>query len=476
MNMTQDTICAISTAIGGAIGLIRVSGPDAISVTSSIFRPAKAGKKLEDTKPYSLTYGQIFDGEEIIDEVLVSLFRAPHSYTGEDSTEIACHGSSYILQRMLQLLIKEGCRLAQPGEYTQRAYLNGKMDLSQAEAVADLIASNSAASHRLAISQMRGGFSKELVALRDQLLHFTSLIELELDFSDHEDIEFADRSELFRLADHIEEVITRLKNSFRLGNVLKHGVPVAIVGKTNVGKSTLLNRLLHEERAIVSDIHGTTRDVIEDTIVLEGITFRFIDTAGLRSTTDAIEQIGIQRAYQKLEEAQIVLWIIDTPPTEEELQDMSQRCEGKKLIIVRNKSDKPSDADFTFVKSQAALHNTGAQRSLNFQFSVLNYQFIELSAKFDPNINALERLLLHAADIPEISGADVIVTNTRHYEALTHALDAIQRVQQGLHDGLSGDFLSQDIRECIYHLSDIVGEVTADDVLQNIFKHFCVGK
>lgn len=476
MNMTQDTICAISTAIGGAIGLIRVSGPDAISVTSSIFRPAKAGKKLEDTKPYSLTYGQIFDGEEIIDEVLVSLFRAPHSYTGEDSTEIACHGSSYILQRMLQLLIKEGCRLAQPGEYTQRAYLNGKMDLSQAEAVADLIASNSAASHRLAISQMRGGFSKELVALRDQLLHFTSLIELELDFSDHEDIEFADRSELFRLADHIEEVITRLKNSFRLGNVLKHGVPVAIVGKTNVGKSTLLNRLLHEERAIVSDIHGTTRDVIEDTIVLEGITFRFIDTAGLRSTTDAIEQIGIQRAYQKLEEAQIVLWIIDTPPTEEELQDMSQRCEGKKLIIVRNKSDKPSDADFTFVKSQAALHNAGAQRSLNFQFSVLNYQFIELSAKFDPNINALEKLLLHAADIPEISGADVIVTNTRHYEALTHALDAIQRVQQGLHDGLSGDFLSQDIRECIYHLSDIVGEVTADDVLQNIFKHFCVGK
>ncbi len=476
MNMTQDTICAISTASGGAIGLIRVSGPDAISVTSSIFRPAKAGKKLEDTKPYSLTYGQIFDGEEIIDEVLVSLFRAPHSYTGEDSTEIACHGSSYILQRMLQLLIKEGCRLAQPGEYTQRAYLNGKMDLSQAEAVADLIASNSAASHRLAISQMRGGFSKELVALRDQLLHFTSLIELELDFSDHEDIEFADRSELFRLADHIEEVITRLKNSFRLGNVLKHGVPVAIVGKTNVGKSTLLNRLLHEERAIVSDIHGTTRDVIEDTIVLEGITFRFIDTAGLRSTTDAIEQIGIQRAYQKLEEAQIVLWMIDTPPTEEELQDMSQRCEGKKLIIVRNKSDKPSDADFTFVKSQAAIHDVGAQRSLNLQFSIINYQFIELSAKFDPNINALERLLFHAANIPEISGADVIVTNARHYEALTHALDAIQRVQQGLHDGLSGDFLSQDIRECIYHLSDIVGEVTADDVLQNIFKHFCVGK
>ena len=476
MNMTQDTICAISTAPGGAIGLIRVSGPDAISATSSIFHPAKAGKTLEDAKPYSLTYGQILDGEEIIDEVLVSLYRAPHSYTGEDSIEIASHGSSYILQRVLQLLIHAGCRLAQPGEYTQRAYLNGKMDLSQAEAVADLIASNSAASHRLAISQMRGGFSKELAALRDQLLHFTSLIELELDFSDHEDIEFADRSELFRLADHIEEVITRLKDSFRLGNVLKHGVPVAIVGKTNVGKSTLLNRLLHEERAIVSDIHGTTRDVIEDTIVLGGITFRFIDTAGLRSTTDAIEQIGIQRAYQKLEEAQIVLWMIDTPPTPHELEEMGERCKDKKLIILRNKADKATDDDYSFIKSQAALPTHDAQHTLSLQFSNINYQFLELSAKYDPNINALEKLLLHTANIPEITGTDVIVTNARHYEALTHALDAIHRVQNGLHDGLSGDFLAQDIRECIYHLSDIVGEVTADDVLQNIFKHFCVGK
>ena len=476
MNRIEDTICAIATAQGGAIGLIRVSGPDAISATSSIFMPSKTGKTLEDAKPYSITLGQIADGKEIIDEVLVSLFRAPHSYTGEDSIEIACHGSSYIMQRVLQLLIQAGCRLASPGEYTQRAYLNGKMDLSQAEAVADLIASNSAASHRLAISQMRGGFSKELAQLRDQLLHFTSLIELELDFSDHEDIEFADRTELFRLADHIEEVITHLKDSFRLGNVLKYGVPVAIVGKTNVGKSTLLNRLLHEDRAIVSDIHCTTRDTIEDTIVIGGITFRFIDTAGLRETSDAIEQIGIQRAYQKLEEAQIVLWMIDTPPSEEEMQEMSQRCEGKKLIIVRNKADKPSDADYTYIKSQAGLSQLDPQQSLNLQFSTLNFQFIELSAKFDPNINALEKLLLHAADIPEISGADVIVTNARHYEALTHALDAIQRVQQGLHDGLSGDFLSQDIRECIYHLSDIVGEVTADDVLQNIFKHFCVGK
>ncbi len=476
MNRIEDTICAIATAQGGAIGLIRVSGPEAIAATSRIFSPMKAGKRLEEALPYSLTFGQITDGKEVIDEVLVSLFRAPHSYTGEDSTEIACHGASYILQRMLQLLIKEGCRLARPGEYTQRAYLNGKMDLSQAEAVADLIASTSAATHRLAMSQMRGGFSKELAQLRDQLLHFTSLIELELDFSDHEDIEFADRSELFRLADHIEQVITRLTDSFRVGNALKKGIPVAIVGKTNVGKSTLLNRLLHEDRAIVSDIHGTTRDVIEDTIVIGGLTFRFIDTAGLRETADAIEQIGIQRAYQKLEEAQIVLWLVDMPPTEDELHDMASRCEDKKLIIVRNKADKQTDADFSLVKSQAALNDAGAQRSLNFQFSAFPFQYIEISAKFDPNIDVLQQLLLQAADMPEVTQADVIVTNARHYEALTHALEAIQRVQQGLHDGLSGDFLSQDIRECIYHLSDIVGEVTADDVLQNIFKHFCVGK
>ena len=279
--MNQDTICAIATAQGGAIGSIRVSGADAIRITSHIFTPAKSGKALADCKPYTLTFGKIHDGEEIIDEVLVSLFRAPHSYTGEDSTEITCHGSSYILQQVLQLLIKHGCRLAGPGEYTQRAFLNGKMDLSQAEAVADLIASSSAATHRLAMSQMRGGFSKELTELRNQLLHFTSLIELELDFSDHEELEFADRTELCRLADHIEGVISRLVHSFSVGNAIKNGVPVAIIGETNAGKSTLLNVLLNEDKAIVSDIHGTTRDVIEDTTNIGGITFRFIDTAGI---------------------------------------------------------------------------------------------------------------------------------------------------------------------------------------------------
>ena len=341
--MNQDTICAIATAQGGAIGSIRVSGADAIRITSHIFTPAKSGKALADCKPYTLTFGKIHDGEEIIDEVLVSLFRAPHSYTGEDSTEITCHGSSYILQQVLQLLIKHGCRLAGPGEYTQRAFLNGKMDLSQAEAVADLIASSSAATHRLAMSQMRGGFSKELTELRNQLLHFTSLIELELDFSDHEELEFADRTELYRLADHIEGVISRLVHSFSVGNAIKNGVPVAIIGETNAGKSTLLNVLLNEDKAIVSDIHGTTRDVIEDTTNIGGITFRFIDTAGIRETNDTIESLGIERTFQKLEQAEIVLWMIDATDATSQMNQLSgqilPRLERKHLILVFNKSD-----------------------------------------------------------------------------------------------------------------------------------------
>ncbi|WP_334168516.1 tRNA uridine-5-carboxymethylaminomethyl(34) synthesis GTPase MnmE, partial [Phocaeicola paurosaccharolyticus] len=308
----QDTICAIATAQGGAIGTIRVSGPSAVEITSSIFKPIK-GKGLLERKPYTLTFGNITNKRgDIVDEVLVSLFRAPHSYTGEDSTEIMCHGSSYILQQVMQLLIQNGCRSANAGEFTQRAFLNGKMDLSQAEAVADLVASSSAASHKLAMSQMRGGFSKELTQLRDKLLHITSLMELELDFSDHEDLEFADRNDLKELAANIETVITRLAQSFSVGNVIKNGIPVAIIGETNVGKSTLLNALLNEEKAIVSDIHGTTRDVIEDTMNIGGVTFRFIDTAGIRQTTDKIENIGIERTFQKLSQADIVLWMIDT--------------------------------------------------------------------------------------------------------------------------------------------------------------------
>lgn len=465
--MNQDTICAIATAQGGAIGSIRISGSDAIAITNQIFVPAKAGKQLIEQKPYTLIWGRIYDKEEIVDEVLVSLFRAPHSYTGEDSTEITCHGSSYILQQVMQLLIKNGCRMAQPGEYTQRAFLNGKMDLSQAEAVADLIASASEATHRLAMSQMRGGFSKELTELRTKLLNFTSMIELELDFSE-EDVEFANREDLRLLANEIEQVISRLVHSFSIGNAIKNGVPVAIIGETNAGKSTLLNVLLNEDKAIVSDIHGTTRDVIEDTISLGGITFRFIDTAGIRDTNDAIESLGIERTFQKLDQAEIVLWMIDATDATSQIKQLSEkilpRCVGKQLILVFNK------ADLLTGTQQESITST----LTNFPKEHTNSIFI--SAKEHLYTDELQRILIEAAHLPTVTQNDVIVTNVRHYEALNHALNAIHRVQNGLTANISGDFLSQDIRECIFHLSDIVGEVTNDMVLQNIFQHFCIGK
>lgn len=465
--MNQDTICAISTAQGGAIGVIRISGPRAIEAVSHIFNPI-SGKPLKQRRNFSLTFGKIFSNEgEIIDEVLVSVFRAPHSYTGEESVEISCHGSSYILQRVLQLLIGQGCRLAEPGEYTQRAFLNGKMDLSQAEAVADLISSATSATHRMAMNQMRGGFSRELSALRDKLLHLTSLMELELDFSDHEELEFADRTELSQIADEIEQVISRLANSFSVGNALKNGVPVAIIGETNAGKSTLLNALLNEEKAIVSDVHGTTRDVIEDTVNLHGITFRFIDTAGIRQTTDVVESIGIERTFQKIGQADIILWMIDTDNSELRTQsselktEILPHLEDKNLIILFNKCDKVSSEQLS--EWEASFADVDAPK-------------LFLSAKHRMGLDELETLLVKTAALPEISQSDVIVTNVRHYEALIRALDSIHRVQSGLQMNLSGDFVSQDLRECIHHLSDIVGEVSNDAVLQNIFKNFCIGK
>ena len=462
--MQNDTICAISTAQGGAIGVIRVSGPRAIETVAEIFVPI-GGKPLKERRNFSLTFGKIFsNGGEIIDEVLVSIFRAPHSYTGEDSVEISCHGSSYILQRVIHQLIEQGCRLAGPGEYTQRAFLNGKMDLSQAEAVADLIASSSASTHRLAMSQMRGGFSKELSQLRDKLLHLTSLMELELDFSDHEELEFADRTELAQIADDIEHTVSRLANSFSVGNAIKNGVPVAIIGETNAGKSTLLNALLNEEKAIVSDIHGTTRDVIEDTINLRGITFRFIDTAGIRQTSDVVESIGIELTFQKMSQADIVLWMIDSDTTldiEMLKEEILPHCEEKQLILLFNKCDKISSERL---------------QALSISFADVDAPKLFISAKHRTGLEELESLLVDTAALPEISQNDVIVTNIRHYEALTLALASIHRVQSGLQMNLSGDFVSQDLRECIHHLSDIVGEVSCDSVLQNIFKNFCIGK
>ena len=450
--MRGDTICALATAVGGALGVIRVSGPEALTLADGLFR-SKSGKRLDSSPTHRQYYGEVVDREgQVIDDVLVSVYRSPYSYTGEDSVEFSCHGSRYVLRKMLETLIQLGCRQAEPGEYTQRAFLNGKMDLSQAEAVADLIASTNRATHRMAISQLRGRFSNALATLRDQLLHLTSLLELELDFSDHEDLEFADRGELLALSHQVQDHITHLLDTFRAGKAMKEGVPVAIVGKTNVGKSTLLNRLLHDDKAIVSDIHGTTRDVIEDTTVIRGVCFRFIDTAGLRDTEDTIERMGISRSYEKLASASIVIWLFDAAPTPSEREEMERRCEGKSLLPVFNKVDRGEEA---------ALWE-GA---------------LSISAKYGQGMDELEERIYALADLPEVSENDVIVTNARHYSALSAALSDIERVTEGLDMGLSGDLLSEDLRSCIHHLSEIVGgEITPDETLSTIFKEFCVGK
>ena len=426
-----DTICALATAPGGAIGLIRISGPKSLEILSHVFRGQG------DVKSYpanTIHYGHIVDADEIVDEVLASIFRAPHSYTGEDSVEISCHGSRYILNKILALLIENGCRQAGPGEFTQRAYLNGKMDLSQAEAVADLIASTNQATHQIAMSQLRGHFSSKLAQLRDQLLKLTSLLELELDFSDHEDLEFADRSELMALTQTIHQHSTRLADSFHAGNAIKNGIPVAIVGAPNVGKSTLLNALVGEERAIVSDIQGTTRDAIEDTIQLGGITFRFIDTAGIRHTDDQIELMGIDRSIAAAQRALIIIMMTEPGKPYPNIQVRDDQT----VIRIENKTE-------------------------HFQ------------AKFGVGLDQLRQQLIDAA--PKTTDTDVIVTNARHYDALVRANEHLQRVIDGLNMQLSGDLLSEDLRLTLDTLAEITGgQITPNEVLGNIFKHFCVGK
>ena len=453
---SQSTICALATPAGGAIAVIRLSGSDAINIVDKVF-VSKSNHSLTEAKPQTLHYGHLTnnDGEEI-DDVLVSVFRSPHSYTGEDSVEISCHGSRYIIKTILETLIKEGCRQAAPGEYTQRAFFNGKLDLSQAEAVADLIASTNRATHQMAMSQLKGHFSDELALLRKQLLKITSLLELELDFSDHEELEFADRTELLDLAQAIEYRLSTLAHSFETGKAYKQGVAVAIVGKTNVGKSTLLNQLLKEEKAIVSNIHGTTRDVIEDTTEIKGVTFRFIDTAGIRSTNDEIERLGIERTYKKLNEARIILWLVDEQPSRSEIQEMLEYCEDKQVILVQNKID---------------------IRTIPDKLSTNNLSTIQISAKLGTNIDQLENLLYQKANIPEITDNDVIITSARHYDALIHAKESITRVINGLKADLSGDLIAEDLRVCLDQLADITGgEITTPEVLENIFKHFCIGK
>lgn len=485
----DNTICAIATAAGGALGIIRISGKDAITMTDKIFRPVGKDKRcLRERDAYTLSFGNIVDAEGIIvDEVLVSLFRAPHSYTGEDSIEISCHGSAYIMQRIMQLLISNGCRAAGPGEYTQRAFLNGKMDLSQAEAVADLIASNSAASHRIAMNQMRGSFSRELSELREKLLHLTSLMELELDFSDHEELEFADRSELVSVSARIKNAITRLISSFKVGNAIKNGVPVAIVGETNAGKSTLLNQLVGDERAIVSDIHGTTRDVIEDTVNINGTTFRFIDTAGIRDTADKIESIGIERTMQKIGQAEIVLILIDSTLAKEQIKELSPKvlplCGGKNVVVVFNKSDIAGATDSPTLLSSMdklcgeAMHEGKGCTPNKEENLPQGIKHICISAKTGSGIEDLRQMLCSLSTVSEASNDGVIVSNLRHLDALNAALSDIDRVLDGLQTNLPSDLISQDLRSCLYHLGEITGgEIQTDEVLGNIFKHFCVGK
>ncbi|MGN1354980.1 MAG: tRNA uridine-5-carboxymethylaminomethyl(34) synthesis GTPase MnmE [Alloprevotella sp.] len=465
--MTNDTICAICTPAGGALGMLRVSGPQAIAITDRLFTPM-AGRTLSERKASTLAFGTIHTPEgEDIDEVVVSLFRAPHSYTGEDITEISCHGSAYVMQAILHALIEAGCRTAEPGEYTRRAFTAGKLDLAQAEAVADLIASNTAASHRIALGQLKGNVSNGLKTLREQLLHITTLLELELDFSDHEDLEFADRSELKALVNKAAAHTQALADTFRLGQALKEGIPVVLAGQTNAGKSTLLNALCGEERAIVSDVHGTTRDSIEVVTHIDGVAYRLIDTAGLRQTEDPVEQIGIARTMSHMSRADIVLWVVDAAHIPTDFGAMAHRIheampEGATLFVVFNKTDllSPSDA-------VASVADALAQ-------TLPTVRHIAISAHSPGDVDRLRSAL--ASLLPAPPSGMPIISNARHYEALTAAHADLIRVAEGLTAGLSGDLVSEDLRQCLHHLADIVGEVTSTDVLHSVFSQFCIGK
>lgn len=465
-HLKDDTIAAISTAPGvGGIAVIRISGNQSIEIVSSIFKANKKDVEIKTASAYQAIYGTIYECEEEIDKVVVSLFRAPHSFTGEDVVEISCHGSIYIQQRILSLLINKGCRLATAGEFTQRAFFNGKMDLSQAEAVADLINSQTKAAHSVALNQMKGTFSNKLSLLREKLLHLVSLLELELDFGDHEELEFADRKELIQISNELHNEIKKLTSSFSTGNAIKNGIPVSIIGNTNVGKSTLLNHLIGEEKAIVSDIPGTTRDIIEDVVNINGISFRFIDTAGIRSTNDTIEKIGIERSYNAINHSQIVIWVIDGSNYEiEKINDIKQYLleSGKIIITVINKIDIATQQQLDTIK----LHLSDTLNNI-----------LLISAKKEQYIEELTNLLYEKAGISEDINNDIIVNNVRHYEALQHSLESIERIIEGLNNNIPSDFIAQDARETIHYLSEITGgEITTPEVLSNIFSKFCIGK
>jgi len=463
----EETICAPATAIGGAIAVIRISGSQSLNICEKIFYPSDKNIKFVDLKGFTVVLGEIRAGDEVIDEVLLTVFRAPHSYTGENSAEISCHASPFIIRNILELLINCGAISAKPGEFTQRAFFNGKMDLSQAEAVADIIASKTSSSHKIALNQMRGGFSAEISRLRSELLNFASLIELELDFGE-EDVKFADRNELKAIIFRVKDLADRLANSFKLGNALKNGIPVAIVGKPNSGKSTLLNALLMEERAIVTDIPGTTRDSIEDTIVIDGIEYRFIDTAGLRETSDIIEVMGIKKTHEKINQASVILLIDEISDSavsiNKRIRSMKELImdSEKRLIILINKTDTRSDNRQAELKSGIRLGD--------------NDRLLFISAKEKSGLDDLRLKLAEFAMKDKLSSDDVIITNIRHYEALNHVSESLGRVIAGLEDQIPEDLIAIDIRQAIHYLGEITGEITSDEILGNIFRYFCIGK